>query len=217
MDQIRQRLQRHMALYGYQIVDVPILQPADLFLIKAGDQIANRLFTFDQNGQQWALRPEFTAAAAYYYDGVEEGAREVARWQFCGPVFEDDPNAKDSQNQRYSIGAELIGLDGALADAEIMAMAMRGLDQLSTGQAHLTIGHTAFVRRLLQRFDLDVRTLRFLLHHLAALHDAALGQDFVLEQFDRFVAARNTSATQPETDVFLQMDESQTRSDSQQR
>jgi histidyl-tRNA synthetase len=196
-----------MALYGYAQVDVPILQPADLFLIKAGDQIANRLFTFDQQGQQWALRPEFTAAAAYYYNGANETRHEIVRWQFSGPVFEDDPNTKDAQNQRYSIGAELIGLDGALADAEIIAMAMRGLDQLGIAQATLTVGHSAFVRQLLQRFDLEARTQRFVLHHLAALRDKSLGQDYVLEQFDRFVAARSHPTGQTDTDVLLRIDD----------
>lgn len=206
INQLRQRLQQHMALYGYECVDVPILQRADLFLIKAGDQIANRLFTFDQHGQQWALRPEFTAAAAYYYDRADTATPHVVRWQFSGPVFEDDPDAKDGLHQRYSIGAELIGLSGALADAEVMAMAMRGLDQLGVREVYLTIGHTAFVRGLLRRFDLDARTLRFLLHHLAALRVSSLGQAFVLEQFDRFVAERSYSSHQSDTDALLQID-----------
>ncbi len=88
-------LQYELSLYGYEVIETPMIEPADLFLTRAGDQLITRLFTFERYGQQLALRPEFTAAAAHRY--TQSHTHEVARWQFCGPVFEDNPGRREYQ------------------------------------------------------------------------------------------------------------------------
>ena len=80
-----------MRAYGYERIETPIIQPAELFLTKAGDQIINRLFTFERMGRQLALRPEFTALAAHtYVTRYPEAPHPVVRWQFSGSIFEED-------------------------------------------------------------------------------------------------------------------------------
>jgi histidyl-tRNA synthetase len=185
--QLSQHLSDHMRLYGYQSVDLPIIEAADLFLIKAGDQIINRLFTFERHGQQLALRPEFTAAAAYHYMTEYGDAQPVARWQYSGYIFEDDPNDFAQNHQRYSIGAELIGMQGPIADAEIISMAVQGLIQQNIVNWRLTLGHVGLIRRALEQFGLDTRTEYFLLSHLQALKKRDLGKSFVLEQLDKLL------------------------------
>lgn len=183
--QVAQELYQHMALYGYDLIELPVIEPADLFLIKAGDQAIGKLFTFEQHGRQRALRPEFTAAAAYRY--VQLNSSGVVRWQFGGQIFEDDPNDSSRDYQRLSIGAELIGLSGTAADAEIIGMAARGLDRIGIHGWRVTIGHTRLMRQILSRFGLDSRMERFVLNHLPALADPHKGKPFVLEQLDRFL------------------------------
>jgi histidyl-tRNA synthetase len=187
--QLNKRMLNHMRRYGYVPVDLPIIEAADLFLIKAGDQIVNRLFTFEHHGQQLALRPEFTAAAAYHYM-IENGDKQpTVRWQFSGFVFEDDPNNPSQNHQRFSIGAELIGMDNTLADAEIVGIAAQGLMQENFYDWHLTLGHIGLLRSVLVNFNLDSRTERFLLSHLQALKHSDLGKPFVLEQLDKMLSS----------------------------
>lgn len=196
IDDLTYRLTTHMRRYGYQRVDLPILEVADLFLIKAGDQIINQLFTFERYGQQWALRPEFTAAAAYHY-GVTQAPGTIVRWQFNGPVFEDAPDSPTANHQRYSIGAELIGASTPTADAEIIAMAAFGLDALGISEWKITLGHAGLTRQLLSSFHIDLRTQRLLLHHLESLRNPILGKAFVLEQIDRYLGgAESISETE---------------------
>ncbi|HEX2622944.1 MAG TPA: ATP phosphoribosyltransferase regulatory subunit, partial [Phototrophicaceae bacterium] len=121
----RQRLQKHMAHFGYVLIDTPVIEPASLFLTKAGDQIIEHLFSFEHNGQHYALRPEFTASAANRY--VKQHLEGVVRWQFNGPVFEDMPELAGQHWEYISVGAELIGMAGSDADAEMMSMAATGL------------------------------------------------------------------------------------------
>ncbi len=176
-----------MSRYGYEKIEAPIIQPAELFLSKAGDQIINRLFTFERLGRQLALRPEFTALAAHTYVTQFGSAQQpVIRWQFGGPVFED---AGDSQ--RYSIGAELIGLAGAAAEAEIMAVATNGAAERGLQRTRLVVGHVQLLRLLLERFKLDSRTQRFLLHHLPTLGQT--GTAYVLDQLDTLLLGNNAA------------------------
>jgi histidyl-tRNA synthetase len=179
-----------MRLYGYKLIDVPIIDSADLFLVKAGDQIINSLFTFDRQDKQLALRPEFTASAADYFARTQ--GNPVARWQFAGPVFEDKSNELISEFEQLGIGAELIGLGGSLAEAEIIAMSASGLDKIGIQNTHITIGHMGLIREIVQQFRLDVRTQRFLMHHIPAFNDPDKGAAWILDQFDQqFSIIRN--------------------------
>lgn len=180
------KLQAHMLQFGYQIADTPMIERADLFLTKAGDQVAERLFTFERHGHNLALRPEFTAAAAHRYAQQYPTQQAIVRWQFSGAIFEDDPQKTDDHYQQFSIGAELIGMAGPAADAEIIAMAAQSLAPLGLEQWQLVIGHVGLTRRLLERFSLDARTQRFVLNRLTLLHDPD-GVEVVRQQLDTYL------------------------------
>ncbi len=179
------RLDQFMVRYGYEKIETPIIQPAELFLTKAGDQIIHRLFTFERLGRQLALRPEFTALAAHLYaTQFATDSLPVVRWQFGGPVFEDTAG----EYQRFSIGAELIGLGGAAAEAEIIALASNGAADHGLERWSLVIGHAQLMRLLLERFRLDNRTERFLLHQLPALKQS--GKAYILDQLDKLLLGK---------------------------
>lgn len=181
--QITDRFRREFTLYGYETVETPIIEPADLFLTRAGDQVIKKLFTFERYGRQLALRPEFTATAAHRYTQLLPSG--VVRWQFSGPVFEDTADNAAPDYQKLSIGAELIGASGPAADAEILSLAVRGIIRQGISDWQLVVGHTGLLRHLLARYELDNRTERFLLNHAGALRDPARGKAYILEAFDR--------------------------------
>lgn len=181
-------LRQHLVLYGYQNVETSIIESADLFLTKAGDQIITRLFTFERHGRQLALRPEFTAAAAHYY--AQQAYEGIVRWQFSGPVFEDDPDDYRHNYQRLSVGAELIGMAGSAADAELVSLLVDGVVLAQVADWRVMIGHVGLTRHLLGRFQLDSRIQRFLLNHLPALQNPDLGKEYVLQQLDKALLGR---------------------------
>lgn len=174
------RLSELMGRFGYEVLETPIIEVADLFLTKAGDQIIKKLFTFERHGQELALRPEFTAPAAYYYVTEYVTRQPVVRWQFSGPIFEDDPHDAMRNYQRFSIGAELIGMGGPAAEAEIIGMAANGVSAQGITDWYLLIGHSGLTRQLLAPFNLDSRAQRSLLSHLAGIK--ADGKAHILEQ-----------------------------------
>lgn len=181
-EQLAATLHRLMALYGYERLETPILQPADLFLTRAGDQIITRLFTFEHAGTQVALRPEYTSPAMSRY--IHDGWTTPVRWQFGGMVFEEADDV--ARQQRSSIGAEAIGWPVGLADAEIVALAVAGLQRAGVPDLVVHVGHVALLRALLGRYVKDARMQRFLLNHVQTLRQPG-GRDLVWGQITRLL------------------------------
>lgn len=203
---LEQTLLAHMQLYGYTLIDIPIVQPADVFLTRAGDVMVERLFLFDHQDQRLALRPEFTAAAAHHYLQTAQG--QTVRWQFCGPTFTDD--VTHVRTQQHGLGAELIG-PAQQAESEIISMAAHGLAKIIPAQEwHIVVGHVGLQWHLLSRFGLDRHMIRWLLSHREtlrrdgpdALHTAFMAA-FAHTQDDTFAQEETPGSTQRMLDVLL--------------
>lgn len=198
LNQFASSISAHMQRYGYQKFDTPIIQPSDIFLTRAGDQIADTLFTFNQNGRQYALRPEFTASATWMYTEQLQAVAStipapIARWQFGGWIFADELSHKAAQ--QYSIGAELYGFPGAVADAEIIHLASSGLTAYGLPRHRIKIGNVRLMRVLLGGFDLDPRLQRFLLNHVADIANPERGKDYVLSLLDQLMIMASVDET----------------------
>lgn len=196
---LAETLTAFMATYGYELMETPVIQPAELFLTKAGDQLVTRLFTFERHNHQLALRPEFTATAARDYVVHHPDSAPVVRWQFSGPIFDETPGDADGDFQHDSIGAELIGMGGALAEAEMIGMAANGAAALGISGLRLVVGHVGLMRVLLARFALDPRTERFLLSHLDAIKDPSRGKRYVIQQLDRLLGSTPVVQAMPDS------------------
>ena len=153
-------LQQTMTRFGYQIIETPLVEYADLLLTKAGDDAVNRLFNFEMHGRQLCLRPEFTASAARLYVERFQHEPKPIRWQFAGPVFRYESPQRSHSRQFTMLGAELIGPSGVGGDAEAMGMAARGLYAVDLHEWTLVVGHVGLITQLLDRFDLDRRMRR---------------------------------------------------------
>ncbi|MEL6466223.1 MAG: ATP phosphoribosyltransferase regulatory subunit [Pseudomonadota bacterium] len=106
---------------GAQVVEPPILQPADLLLDLYGEDIRARAYvTSDALRGEQMLRPDFTVPVVQMH--MDTGA-EPARYTYAGEVFrrqEDDP---DRANEYLQVGYEVFDrADPAAADAEVFAL-----------------------------------------------------------------------------------------------
>jgi histidyl-tRNA synthetase len=179
-------LQDYMRRYGYTPIDAPVIEPAALFLTKAGDQIIERLLTFTRAGREFALRPEFTASAMARYAAGDE---RIVRWQFSGKIFQDVA-LQPFHYETASVGAELIGYAGPHADAEVIAMAAQGLDVLGIEHWRLVIGHVGLTRHLVEQFALDERTTSFLMTHRELLRQGKGGREVFMERLNQYLPFR---------------------------
>ncbi|WP_371225333.1 ATP phosphoribosyltransferase regulatory subunit [Roseovarius sp. 2305UL8-3] len=124
---------------GAQVVETPVLQPADLLLDLYGEDIRARAYvTSDALRGEQMLRPDFTVPVVQMH--MEEGA-EPARYTYSGEVFrrqEDDP---DRANEYTQVGYELFARDAPEAsDAEVFSFIFKLLQPLNLRAATGDIG-----------------------------------------------------------------------------
>ena len=132
--QVTETARRIAARYGYEEISTPVFEFSEVFkrtLGETSDIVTKEMFSFeDRGGEQLTLRPEVTAgvARAFISGGL---AQHLPLKFFCqGPMFRYERPQKGRQRQFHQIDVELLGVDGPLADIEIISLAAHILDVL---------------------------------------------------------------------------------------
>ncbi|MDQ6995473.1 MAG: histidine--tRNA ligase [Mariprofundaceae bacterium] len=124
-------------------VRLPILEPTSLFVRSVGEEtdiVSKEMYAFeDQGGDHICLRPEGTAGAvrAYLQAGLTRAGAQ--RWFYMGPMFRRERPQKGRLRQFQQIGVEYFGVNGPVADVEMLRMAQQFLDELGIQQTRLEI------------------------------------------------------------------------------
>ena len=174
------KLSELFSSFGYRHIDLPVLGPTELFLRKSGGEMAAQIYDFaDASGNQICLRPEFTAPIMrHYLDHAKEESLPI-RWHYGGPVFRHnlkDSTAGENRGQFTQIGAELIGPDTVLADAELLILAARILQDLEIRDCKIRIGDLGILNSVLDVANLSERARDFLVSQIPLI--AGVNWDF---------------------------------------
>lgn len=113
--------------YGYHEIRTPIMEETQLFARGIGEEtqvVSKEMYTFlDRGGDSVTLRPEGTAGVVRSYVQHSFAAKDpVSKFYYMGPMFRYERPQKGRLRQFHQIGAELIGIDSPLADAEVVIM-----------------------------------------------------------------------------------------------
>src|SRR4030095_4996687 len=107
-----------------ELVDIPVIQPADQFLDMAGEELRRRIFlTENENGQSLWLRPEVTIPLCRNH--IELNASTPKRYAYLGEVFRQ---RREGGNEFFQAGIEDLGdANRARADARSLADALASI------------------------------------------------------------------------------------------
>ncbi len=153
---IRRALLDVIARHGYAQVDTPIVEPTELFLRKSGGDRVAQMYAFRYRDREIALRPEHTASILRMYVESLQSAPLPLRLSYAGPVFRYEKPQAGRTRQFTEVGCELLGAGGPVADAEVIHLALEGLESLGI-QGHLVLGHVGLVLEYLDRLPLRQR------------------------------------------------------------
>ncbi len=130
---------------GYDWVATPAFEDTDLFERGVGrstDIVRKEMFTFeDKGGRSLTLRPEGTAPICRAY--VEHGMHKLAqpvKLAYHGPFFRHERPQAGRYRQFHQIGAEAIGSDSPLADAELITLFSDLVEELGVPGVELRLG-----------------------------------------------------------------------------
>ncbi|HVP97425.1 histidine--tRNA ligase [Methanoregula sp.] len=146
---VEAKMREAARLFGYREVCTPEFEELDLFTLRSGEGIMQEMYVFeDKGGRKLALRPEITAAVIRMYINEAKVAPKPLRWCYFADCFRYERPQKGRYRQFWQFGAELIGADTAMADAEAIMLASEALN--ATGVTwDLKVGHLAFMKSLL--------------------------------------------------------------------
>jgi histidyl-tRNA synthetase len=130
---------------GYEPVATPAFEDTELFergVGKSTDIVRKEMFTFeDKGGRSLTLRPEGTApiCRAYLEHGMHKLAQPV-KLSYVGPFFRHERPQAGRYRQFHQLGAECIGSDSPLADAEAIMLLSDLLGELGVPGVELRLG-----------------------------------------------------------------------------
>lgn len=168
---------------GYEMIDTPVLEETELFVRKSGGGLTGRLYSFvDAGGHRVSLRPEFTSSVIRCFVQLQGELSSPARLQYAGPVFRYENEGESGLRQFTQVGAELIGGAGVEADAEIISLALSGLEAVGLENSQVRIGNVGALRDLLSNSDLTETATAFVVAGTQLLKNGVSNVDRLMDR-----------------------------------
>jgi histidyl-tRNA synthetase len=117
---------------GFDEIEGPTYEHLSLYTAKSGPGIVNELFSFRRAGgdDDYALRPEFTPTLARMVAAKAGSLPLPVKW-FAIPVhFRAERQQRGRLREFVQWNVDLLGVEGAAADAEVIACAVLALERL---------------------------------------------------------------------------------------
>ena len=116
--------------FGFHEIDAPSVEYLELFRIKSGEEIVQQTFSFvDKGGREITLIPELTPTVARMLSSRKNIPKPVKWFSFPKMWRYEEPQS-GRLREFYQFNADIFGVEGIEADAEILALAMEILDSL---------------------------------------------------------------------------------------
>lgn len=110
---------------GYVEYGASILEPAELYRAKSGDEIVNeQMFTFtDRGDREVALRPEMTPTLARLVAGKRKSLKFPLRWFSIPNLFRYERPQRGRRREHWQLNCDLLGVPGEAGNIEIIKLA----------------------------------------------------------------------------------------------
>lgn len=128
---------------NFKEIRTPIFEATELFARGVGDStdIVNKeMYTFEKSERSLTLRPENTAGVvrAYIEHGFSRLPQPVKLW-YKGPMFRYERPQAGRQRQFNQVGVEMFGSVEPSADAEVINLAVKYLNELGLNNLDIEI------------------------------------------------------------------------------
>lgn len=128
---------------NFKEIRTPIFEATELFARGVGDStdIVNKeMYTFEKSERSLTLRPENTAGVvrAYIEHGFSRLPQPVKLW-YKGPMFRYERPQAGRQRQFHQVGVEMFGTKEPSADAEVINLAVKYLNELGLNNLDIEI------------------------------------------------------------------------------
>jgi histidyl-tRNA synthetase len=112
--------------FGYEEYDTPLIEDANMYRVKSGDEIANtQLYSFtDKGGREIALRPEMTPSLARLVAQKRNVLALPVRWFNIGRYYRYEKPQKGRTREFFQLNIDILGVPTIEAEIEIIQYVM---------------------------------------------------------------------------------------------
>ncbi|KAG7964384.1 hypothetical protein I3843_09G167400 [Carya illinoinensis] len=109
-------------LFGFEEVDFPVLESEALFIRKAGEEIRDQLYCFEDRGnRRVALRPELTPSLARLVIQKGKSLSLPLKWFAIGQCWRYERMTRGRRREHYQWNMDIIGVPDVMAEAELIS------------------------------------------------------------------------------------------------
>jgi len=153
---IENKIHDVLKLYGYQDIETPSFEFFDIFNKERGSVASKDMFKlFDRDGNTLVLRPDVTPSIARCAAKYFSNESIPVKLCYTANTFINNSSYQGRLKETTQIGAELIGEDSVIADAEILALVIDSLLNTGLKEFQIEIGHIGFFKGLVEEIGID--------------------------------------------------------------
>jgi histidyl-tRNA synthetase len=150
--------------FGYDEYDGPFLERIDLYAAKSGEELVKeQAFVFaDRGGDLVTLRPELTPSLARMIVKRQNELVFPLRWWSFGPFWRYEKPQKGRTREFFQWNIDMIGVDSAEADAELVAICATVIKKAGLGsdQVKIMLNHRKLMEKKLNELGIPLSNLK---------------------------------------------------------
>lgn len=153
---LEEKLNQVFHLYGYHDIQTPTFEYFEVFGQEIGTTPSKELYKFfDREGNTLVLRSDITPSIARAATTVFDREKLPIRLCYKGNTFINHPGYQGRLHENTQAGAELMGVDTVMADAEMVVMAVDCLKEVGLQDFQIHIGSVDFFENLITETGLE--------------------------------------------------------------
>jgi len=141
--------------FGFEEVDAPVVEHAELYQRKAGEEIVDQLYHFQLHDRHLALRPELTPSLARMVMARQGALRLPLRWFAIPQCWRYERMTRGRRREHYQWNMDVWGEPDVTAEAELIAALFAATDALGLerGDVRLRVNHRRLLEEAVRRID----------------------------------------------------------------
>ncbi len=172
--------------YGFVPIDTPVLEYTEVLLGKGSGETDKQLYRFNDNGgRDVAMRFDLTVPFARYTAANRHNLYMPFKRYHINKVWRGEKSQKGRYREFYQCDFDMVGVDNACADFEILQLMNKSFQVLPVGDYQFHLSHRGLFNLFLEREGLIDNSVG-ILRTVDKL--AKIGRDKTLEQLKEFAS-----------------------------
>ena len=126
--------------FGFEEYDACVLESEELYVRKAGDEITEQLYNFeDKGGRKLALRPEMTPSLARMVLQRKNALALPIKWFSIPQCFRYERMTRGRKREHFQWNADVIGQPGLTAEVEVISLLLMAMQKMGLNETHIRL------------------------------------------------------------------------------